>query len=455
MAFVYRATHQILDTEVALKVMRREYARRESYRKRFLREARTQYRLQHPHIVRVMEFVQDRGLVGCIQEWCNGGPVNPSTYSNETGFPIQELRTNFLPLLDALEQVHQQGFVHRDLKPQNILVQRNDGKTFWKLNDFGLLKDPQAEAQTQTGMIMGTFHYISPEQFEESKHVDKRTDIYSMGVVLYQLLLGRVPFTAKMPKLAVQIMEQSVSFPPSFPQALREVLEKALAKSPQDRYETCVLFKQALQDALGQSNDLQVLPQEDWESSSKQNLPTAYTATTLQFQEQNKVWSMLVKGVLLLAALLFLGVGGIEIWTALQEKVPQWSNSSINKNELFLKMTKPIKQHQIRLSIAKLRKLALHQAQNSNWGKTRYYLRSLCKIKNDCFWYAHWVHHTVKIWEKACAKGHSTSCFWMKKNRKKKLTQADFFRFAKPFYQKACKFGDSRACKLLKRVGVK
>lgn len=461
MAFVYRAKHQVLDTDVALKIMRREYAMRSDYRDRFLREARTQYRLQHPHIVRVHDFLQDRGLVGCVQEWCNGGELVPKEFASPGHFPLDVIRENFLPLLDALEQVHEQGLVHRDLKPQNILLHRQDNRTLWKLSDFGLLKDPKDDSHTHTGMVMGTFRYISPEQFRESKHVDPQTDIYSMGVVLYELLLGRVPFLGKMPRLAVQVMSQPAPFPPTFPTVLRDVLEKALAKDPKARFADCSTFREAIVGAIGElvpaepaatlpSVSEEVAPVESVDTSAPETLDESVVPPSAVVEDAEPTnWLSWKK--LGFAIVVLLVAGGLGWWVMSLFTPTDSIRSSVARRQLGQDAAL-FRTILLRSSLSINLTNAIRYAELTNWGHTRYNLKRVCHYKRQCFWYAHFVHHTFSILRKGCEAGDKTSCHWYHVARKKKLKPVRWARRSIPLYKKACNLKERRACYALGKL---
>ena len=463
MAFVYRATHRILQGPVALKILQRRFAKRDDIRERFLREARLQYRLQHPHIVRVLDFPEDRGLIGCVQEWCDGGELTPNNLRVRNSLPYVHLKEQFLPLLSALGYVHEQGYIHRDIKPANILLQHQSGKLFWKLNDFGLLKDPHAEELTQSGTIFGTFHYISPEQFEESREVDHRADLYSMGVVLYQLLLGRVPFTASMPRLAIQILDSEPPFPTDFPVPLRAVLETALAKKPQHRFADCGEFEEALRKALAaleeatepaEKPEAEVTePFEREEPLNKVEVSEENTASPLsvvlssdaiepESQGGTQRWSWL------LLALVVLGTG---VWF-----VRRTTHIPVSRVSLLFEKNAPIPAKALHTKYLKNHlKRAAELAQKGNWGSTRYLLRILCKYRpRQCYWTARWQHYTKDVLRKGCKLGDAVACHWHKVLLRKKTKTARFLKKAIPLYKKACLAGEGRACMVLGELAL-
>jgi len=250
MAFVYRGTHRILQSKVAIKVMWSGLAQKKEHRERFLREAQVHSKLNHPHIVRVSDFIEEKGVVGFVQEWCNGGDLKRHLEQEKWLFLQESLREGFLPLLDALSIAHEQGLIHRDIKSSNILIHRQDGKVFWKLGDFGLVKDLDGEEMTLTGAVMGTPHYMSPEQAKESKHVEHRTDIYSLGVVLYRLLTGRLPFTGQGFQLKQSIIQSSPAEPVEAPKALQPIIMQCLKKESSQRFTDCIALKAAIERVL-------------------------------------------------------------------------------------------------------------------------------------------------------------------------------------------------------------
>ena len=199
MATVYRAIHRRLDKVVALKVMSREVTHEEKQIKRFTQEAKSCSRLQHPNIIRVFDYGQSGDGLFFIAMELLEGPTLAEVIRNQ--FPISGQRACLMmkQVCDSLEAAHDQGIIHRDLKPDNIMLSNADGKDdFVKILDFGIAKvvnESTHETLTQTGYICGTPLYISPEQ-SLGKQLDGRADIYSVGVILFELLAGRQPFVA-------------------------------------------------------------------------------------------------------------------------------------------------------------------------------------------------------------------------------------------------------------------
>ena len=240
MAVVYKAYDTRLETYVAVKVIRSEKFTIENTAralKRFQIEARKMAQLNHPNIVKVMDYGEFEGSPYLVMPFLSGG-----TLKQKLGKPLawQEAIRILLPIADALSYAHEKGLVHRDIKPSNILITEG-GQPM--LSDFGVAKVLESEETldlTTTGMGVGTPEYIAPEQ-ASGKAVDHRMDIYALGVVLYEMLTGRVPFTADTPmaviiKQVTEPLPQPRTFAPNLPEEVERVLFKALAKDPKDRY---------------------------------------------------------------------------------------------------------------------------------------------------------------------------------------------------------------------------
>lgn len=200
MGAVYLAHELALDRDVAIKVLPPEQASTPQVRERFRREARTAARLSHPHIVPLYTFGEVSGLVYFVMGYIAGESL-ASQLKRQGPFPPEEARTLLAAMCDALDYAHRQGIVHRDIKPDNILIDSSGAPL---LTDFGIAKPARAEAQlTMTGQVMGTPHYMSPEQALGRADVDARSDLYSLGVVAYEMISGRRPFDAENPMEAL------------------------------------------------------------------------------------------------------------------------------------------------------------------------------------------------------------------------------------------------------------
>jgi ligand-binding sensor domain-containing protein/tRNA A-37 threonylcarbamoyl transferase component Bud32 len=242
MATVYKAYHAAMDRYVALKVISTEMADNEALRGRFQQEARLIASLEHPHILPVHDFGESDGIYYLAMRFLDTGTLKDRILSKPLS--LAEVDHLFSQLAGALGYAHEQGILHRDIKPSNVML-NNRGDVF--LTDFGIAKLMEGPTQfTVTGTITGTPAYMSPEQASGEK-LDPRSDIYSLGIVLYEMITGRVPFEAETP-LAVILKHLQAPLPlPStikadVPDQVERVLLKALAKDRKDRYASCQEF---------------------------------------------------------------------------------------------------------------------------------------------------------------------------------------------------------------------
>ena len=234
MADVYRAEDERLGREVALKAVPPEFARDPERIERFEREVRAAARLSHPNIVTVFEFGHGEGQHFYTMDLMAGGDLKARIRTHPEGMASEEARRVASAVAQALDYAHRRGFVHRDVKPENILFDE-DGRP--QLTDFGIARAMESGTRmTATGMSIGSPHYMSPEQ-AQGLEVDGRSDLYSLGVVLYEMLTGRLPFEAGN-TLAVALAHLNEPAP-ELPAALagwQPLLNRLLAKSPEDRY---------------------------------------------------------------------------------------------------------------------------------------------------------------------------------------------------------------------------
>ncbi|HYC52131.1 MAG TPA: serine/threonine-protein kinase [Gemmatimonadaceae bacterium] len=248
MSVVYRARDVRLNRLVAIKVLPPELAYDPAVRTRFTREAQTSAQLSHSHIVPIYDVGETEGIAYFVMGYVTGGNL-AALLAREPRQPLDETRRIICEVADALAYAHTRGVIHRDIKPDNILLDRDTGRAM--VTDFGIARAMEGGTRlTQTGIAVGTPTYMSPEQ-AEGREVDGRSDIYSLGVVGYQMLTGRVPFTAasSMALLLKHVTERPraiAELRPDTPRVLRDAVERSLMKSPEDRWPTA----SALRDTL-------------------------------------------------------------------------------------------------------------------------------------------------------------------------------------------------------------
>jgi len=251
MATVYQAYHEKLDRHVAIKLMHERFLQDEGFHARFLREARIVARLEHQHIVPIYDFNEHEGVPYLVMKYVAGMTLKRQAI--KTGLTLGEIATYLTPIAAALDYAHEQGVLHRDMKPSNILID-SDGKPY--ITDFGLARMAEAgESTISHDMMLGTPFYISPEQARGERELDKRTDIYSLGIILYELITGQVPFQADTPYAIVhghiyQVPQAPTKRNPQLPHSVDAVLERALAKKPQARYPTARAMLHAFRAAI-------------------------------------------------------------------------------------------------------------------------------------------------------------------------------------------------------------
>ena len=251
MATVFKAYHAALDRYVAIKVLHPAFKQDPNFLSRFQREARIVARLEHPHIVPVFDFSEAGGQPYLVMRFIEGETLKARLATHDLS--LDEVRRVIKPVSDALAYAHGQGVLHRDVKPSNILLTPEGGVY---LADFGLARIAQAgESTLSQDSLLGTPQYISPEQAQGQADLDARTDIYSLGVVVYELLVGRVPYQADTPYAVIHDhiyapLPLPRSIRPDFPEPIERVLLKALTKDRADRYAGVSEFYAAFDEAI-------------------------------------------------------------------------------------------------------------------------------------------------------------------------------------------------------------
>lgn len=246
MGVVYRGVHEALDRQVAVKALAPELTRDPQFRERFFAEARTQAHLQHPNIITIYDLLEDQSEFFIVMELVEGRGLDRML--EEGRLTAGEARALFAQILAALDSAHSKGVIHRDVKSSNVLV-TDDGRV--KLMDFGIALLVGDKRLTQSSQTIGTPIYMSPEQILRPRAVDHRTDIYSAGVLLYEMLTGVPPFDAE---TEYEVKKQHIETPfadvaaadSTVPPPFADALARALAKDPEERFGSAGEFLRAL-----------------------------------------------------------------------------------------------------------------------------------------------------------------------------------------------------------------
>jgi serine/threonine protein kinase len=329
MAIVYRAYQPSLNRYVAVKVLPSQFAFDEQFVERFQREARAAAGLRHPNIVVIHDVGHQEGTYYLVMEYLQGRTLK-QLIEEEGPLPQRRVARIVEQLADALDYAHQRGFVHRDVKPANIFVGEGDRVT---LTDFGIAKAAsETQHLTRTGTLMGTPEYMSPEQAEGGR-VDHRTDLYALGVVLYQMLVGRVPFSATTPHA---VLYKHVHEPPPPPKqinpklssAVESLILRAVAKRPEQRFQRGRELTVAMQAALAGKAPARPPPIP----------PPTRPGTTASQQRSPLVWILagIAAALVLLLGGLFLILGGDESDESRLPSTTHTSTSEVVASETLL-----------------------------------------------------------------------------------------------------------------------
>lgn len=264
MGSVYKAAQPAMNRMVAVKILHPKLTNRKDLVSRFRREARAMSHLTHPNTVKVFLYGDlDDGSLYIVMEYLEGRNLN-QVVRKEGPMACERAVPVLIQVCGALQEAHLQGIIHRDLKPENIFLSTNGGlRDYPKVLDFGLAKVTERELRpgsimlTQEGMVFGTPEFMSPEQ-AQGKPLDARSDIYSLAVILYEVVTGKLPFDARTP---MEYIQMHVTRPPipidervpgrRFPDGFDAMIKKALEKRPEDRYSSAADFAQALKPFAG------------------------------------------------------------------------------------------------------------------------------------------------------------------------------------------------------------
>lgn len=250
MAVIYKAEDLRLKRQVAVKILNENLAKEKEVLSRFLREAQSAAKLIHPNIVNVYDIEEDKGIHYIVMEYVDAKSLK-DIMQKQFRFDIQSVLNIFQQIAASVKFAHDNGIIHRDLKPQNVLV---TDQGVIKVTDFGIARAVSASSLTQTGTMMGTVQYFSPEQ-AQGKHVDKTTDIYSLGIMLFEVLTGRLPFEGdNLVAIALKQVQEDPPIPSSINKDITPSIDglilKALSKNPGDRYQDMDEFIAAMESAF-------------------------------------------------------------------------------------------------------------------------------------------------------------------------------------------------------------
>jgi eukaryotic-like serine/threonine-protein kinase len=252
MSSVYKARDSLLERHVALKILHEQYSADEDFVERFKREARSVAQLQHPNIVTVIDRGQENGRQFIVFEYIDGENLKEHVV-RKGRLDVREALEIALEVARGLAFAHDQGLVHRDVKPQNILL-NGDGRA--KVTDFGIARSVDVDGMTQTGTVLGTSNYIAPEQ-ASGQRVDAHSDVYALGVVLYELLAGELPFPGEsFVAVAMKHMHEPapnlLDVRGDVPLRVAGAVDRALEKDPEQRFPTMDAFADELEACLAE-----------------------------------------------------------------------------------------------------------------------------------------------------------------------------------------------------------
>ena len=307
MATVYKATDMVLKRYVAVKILRDEFTTDEEFIKRFETEAQSAARLTHPNIVSIYDVGVDAGIYYIVMELIQGKTLKEIIVEEKGPLPWKWSVNVAIQIASALEMAHKNNIIHRDIKPHNIII-TEDGIA--KVTDFGIAKAVSNSTITAFGKTIGSVHYFSPEH-ARGGYTDAKSDLYSLGVVLYEMVTGRVPFDADTPvSIALKHMQEPpvppIEVNPNLPEALNNIILKALQKDPMYRYQTATELLVDLRKALKNPNG-DFVEQEEYDPTAKtQRISTDEIAKKskkkgkfVEFIEKHKALSVFIGLILL------------------------------------------------------------------------------------------------------------------------------------------------------------
>jgi eukaryotic-like serine/threonine-protein kinase len=250
MALVYKGHDLLLHRKVAVKVLRQQYVHDEDFIRRFRREAQAAASLSHPNVVSIYDVGQEGEIHYIVMEYIEGTTLN-DLIKEKAPLQVEEAVHYASQIADALDHAHHNEIIHRDIKPHNILIGKN-GRI--KVTDFGIARAATSSTITQTGSVVGSVHYFSPEH-AKGTNTGEKSDLYSLGIVMYQMLTARLPFLGESPiSVALKHLQEDVEEPrkvnPLIPQSVENVILKAMRKKPEERYQSAKQMQADLETCL-------------------------------------------------------------------------------------------------------------------------------------------------------------------------------------------------------------
>ena len=342
MGDVYLAEHTVLENKVAIKSLHSNFVNDEDFRERFRTEARIQSRLSHPNIVKLIDFQERPDGLFLIMEYIDGKQLNDYIKNDSGPIPETELISLFKKVLSAIKYAHSKKLVHRDIKPSNIMICPGGDV---KVIDFGIAKSSDEDTGlTKTGVQVGTVSYMSPEQVNAEK-LDRLTDIYSLGVTLYQMTVGKAPYVGVTNTFKIQLKIVSDPLPnpkdiyPGSTEKLIKIINKATQKKKSDRYQSCDEFIKSFEEKI--------------ENKVVKN--TKELKTTKKIKKQPKKPSIFKnkKVRLFLYALIALLFVGFVLKPLVPEIVEKWDEYQIEINKKKIEDEKNAEIKRIRIEKAK------------------------------------------------------------------------------------------------------
>ena len=312
MSVVYKAQDKRTGHYVAVKILRPEYSKDEEFLSRFEREATTASKMSHHNIVNLLDVGQEGELRYLVMEYVKGKTLKDMI--QEKGAMAPQVACQIaIRILSALQHAHQNGIIHRDIKPQNVLV-HSDGHV--KVADFGIARVAGSNTLTKSDSVMGSVYYFSPEQARGSQ-VTESSDLYSVGVVMYEMLTGQVPFDGETPVAVAMQQINAAPKPmnelrPGISPALEKVVLRAMEKKPESRYQSALEMAQDLHRAMHE-------PDGDWLSSVQDKPIAQISQETGRMKKRRKVtpqliWMRVIGTALCVLALLGLAAGSVHVY---------------------------------------------------------------------------------------------------------------------------------------------